>query len=198
MNLRKIGLIALGIAAMVLLIASIASLSDSNAGIVRMIDFLREPILYLSIILAVIAVFLRSRAGYAVSGVLLVVALIQLVRLWPFLPLAEEQVALNDDDDNGVCFTALSLNVKQSNDAYDRVADLIEREDPDLLLLMETNGAWMDALDEQIAAYPQQMAMPLGKQIRNGVRQPHPGAESQDDYQYIVRHAHALRNITLG
>lgn len=161
MSLKKAGTFALGALAAVFLLASLASLTDSNAGLIRMFDLVRQPMLYVSVALAALALLLRSRAGFAVAAVFAVVVAIQLVRLYPYLPFAPERVALSDDDDNGSCFTALSLNVKQANTQYDRVAALIEREDPDLLLLMETNGRWMDALEPQLSAYPERVSMPL-------------------------------------
>ena len=161
MTARKGFAYALGFLAVLLLIASLASLTNSNAGVIRLLDLVRQPLLYLAVALGAAALLLRSRAGYAIGAMFGIVFVIQLVRLFPYLPFAPEQVALSDDDDNGACFTAIALNVKQSNDRYSRVAGLIERENPDLLLLMETNGAWMDALEPQLAQYPERLSMPL-------------------------------------
>ena len=160
-TLRKFALGLLGTFAALLLIANLASLSNSNAWYVRTVDFVREPMLYLTVLLGLLALATRRRAGWWIAGGFAVVAIIQMTRLWPYAPFAGEQIALSDNDDTGSCFTALSLNVKQSNDQYGEVAALIEREQADLLLLMETNGAWMDALEPQLAAYPQRMSMPL-------------------------------------
>ena len=160
---RKAGLSALGLIAIVLTVASLASLSNSNAGTIRMVDLLREPILYVSLILGAIALYLRGRAGFLIAGSFVLVAAIQLVRLWPFLPFAPTQVALDDDrvEAGDTCFTALSLNVKQANDDHDAVIRLIDRQDPDLVLLMETNGEWMDALAPALDDYPHRLSMPL-------------------------------------
>lgn len=161
MSLRKAGFVALAFITGLLLLASLASLSNSDAGIIRMFDFLREPILYLAVLLGLAALLLRSRAGYIVAGMLVIVAAIQLLRLWPYMPFAKEQVVLSDDDDAGACFSALALNVKQTNDRFDRVADLIERERPDILLLMETNARWTQMLEPQLSDYPERLTMPL-------------------------------------
>lgn len=159
--MRKAGLLALGIVTALLLIASLASLSDSDFWLIRVVDLVRQPILYLAAVLALLALAFRQRAGWWIAGGLAVVIAIQVARLWPYAPMAEEQIAFSDDDAAGSCFTALSLNVKQSNDQYGRVAALIERENPDLLFLMETNSAWMDALEPQLSVYSETLSMPL-------------------------------------
>ena len=158
---RKVGLGALALLAILLLGASLVSLSDSDQGLVRAVDLVRQPIAYLAALLAILAIWLRGRAGFIIAGLLGIVVLIQLVRLWPYLPMAEEQLALTDDDDAGECVSALALNVKQSNRQFDRVAELIGRTEPDIVLLMETDPRWAEALDPALSAYQHRLSMPL-------------------------------------
>ena len=42
----------------------------------------------------------------------------------------------------------ISVNVNTANQHYDLVQQLIREHDPDVILLMEVNAAWIDALDE--------------------------------------------------
>lgn len=48
----------------------------------------------------------------------------------------------------------LSANVQVSNRDFDRFRGLVRRADPDLLILMEINEAWLPVLREQVRAYP--------------------------------------------
>lgn len=52
------------------------------------------------------------------------------------------------------CFSALSLNVYQDNLDYARTERLIARENPDLLILLETDDRWAQALKRRLDDYP--------------------------------------------
>lgn len=154
------GKILLGIA-IVMVLASIVSLLNTNRGLVRMLDFVREPAIYLAAVLAVGALLLKGMQRWIVIGVLILAAAINLYRIWPYSALAQSQIALPDDVDGMSCVRVLSLNVLQPNDRYDRVAKLLERERPDVLLLMETNRTWLDALEPQLSRYGYRLNTPL-------------------------------------
>ena len=141
-----IGLLAL------LAIAALISLLDTNRGSVRMLDMLREPSVYLAAALAVVGLIL-SRRRAVVLGLAAITIGINMWRLWPYTFLATAQVPLPDEVDGMSCARLLSFNVLQDNDRYDDTAKLIERVDPDILLLMETHQPWLDALEPQLARY---------------------------------------------
>ncbi|MCV0382231.1 MAG: endonuclease/exonuclease/phosphatase family protein [Erythrobacter sp.] len=152
--------IAIGLGA-VLLLLSLVSLWPTNRGIVRMLDFVREPSIYLAAAIGVLALLFAGR-GRAIAVLLLVGAsAINLARLWPYTFLAAAQVPLPDEVDGMSCAKVLSLNVLQSNDRYQRTADLIEQVDPDIVLLMETNRQWLDALEPQLSRYGYRLERPL-------------------------------------
>lgn len=159
-QLSFLGKILLGLAVL-LLAGALVSLMQSNRGIVRMLDFVREPSIYLAAILAILALFFAGPRRVLVIAVLLASAGINLYRMWPYSALAQVEIPMPDEVDGMSCVSVLSLNVLQKNDQYGRVAGLIEREDPDLLLLMETNQAWIDALEPQLARYGYRLDMPL-------------------------------------
>ena len=150
-----IGLLAL------LAIAAIISLWDTNRGAVRVLDTLREPTIYLAAILVVVGIFLaRSKAVWVLALGALVIG-INLWRMWPYTFLAPAQIPLPEDVDGMSCASVLSFNVLQTNDRYDATARLIEAEQPDILLLMETNQVWLDALQPQLARYGYTLTRPL-------------------------------------
>lgn len=149
----------LGIAAGVMLVASILSMLPSDQWFIRALDMVRQPALYLAALLGVLSLFAARGWHLGLVVAFAIVALIQLWRLWPYLPFARETVTLYAGAEQS-CFTALSLNVKQRNIGYAEVARLIERENPDLLFLMETNDQWLDALRPALASYPQTFTQP--------------------------------------
>ena len=79
----------------------------------------------------------------------------QVYRIYPYTPIAPTTVAqMSADTEPGdACFSVLSLNVLQKNRDYAATIDLIERTDPDLLLLMETDQAWVDAMQPAVSRY---------------------------------------------
>jgi len=60
------------------------------------------------------------------------------------------------------CFTVLGLNVYQHNRNYAATRALIEREQPDILLLMETDQPWIEALTPTLSSYPARLLRPIG------------------------------------
>ena len=145
----------------VLGLITIISLIPTNRGAVRALDFVREPVFYLALGLAVLALVFARGARTILALGFVIVAGIQLARFWPYFDPAPETVALEGRSLPEACFAALSLNVLQSNGGHAAVAGLIDRIDPDLLLLMEVDETWMRALEPQISRYPETLAEPL-------------------------------------
>lgn len=147
--------------AVLLLLATFVSLLGTNRGVVRMLDFAREPVIYLAALLAVLALFFARPRRIMVITMLVLTIGINLYRIWPYTFLAPAQVALPDEVDGMSCARVLAFNVLQANDDYAATAALIERTDPDILLLMETNAAWIDALEPQLSDYGYRLERPL-------------------------------------
>lgn len=159
-SLSLAGWILLVLAA-ILLTATLVSLIGTNRGVVRMLDFVREPAIYLAALLAVLALFLARPRRLLVIALLVATIAINLWRIWPYTFLAGSSMPLPDDVDGMSCANVLSFNVLQSNDRYGETAALIERSDPDILLLMETDQAWLDALEPQLSRYGYRLDRPL-------------------------------------
>lgn len=157
---RVAGWILLVLAAL-MLVAALVSLIHTNAGAVRMIDVLREPLIYLAWVLAVISLFVARKQRVLILSLLLASAAIHFFRVWPYWAIAPAQIALAGTTRGADCARVLSLNVQQSNVQYDRVADLIAREQPDVLLLMETNQTWIDRLEPTLSRYRYRLDRPL-------------------------------------
>jgi endonuclease/exonuclease/phosphatase (EEP) superfamily protein YafD len=147
---------------LVLLVGTaLISLLDTNRGSVRMLDMVREPSVYLAAALAVVGVILARSRAVVVVGLAAIAIGINMWRLWPYTALAATQVPLPDEVDGMSCARLLSFNVLQGNDRHRDTARLIERVDPDILLLMETDQSWLDALEPQLSRYGYRLDRPL-------------------------------------
>ena len=122
---------------------------------VRVCDFPRLQI-------AIAAVILIVAGWYVLDGTLRLVLLFavaaalayQVVRIFPFTPLARTEMGLADGvRDEGGAVSIMASNVLMENDRYDLVRDAIEKADPDVLLLMETNALWADELAPVLERY---------------------------------------------
>ncbi|WP_198045832.1 endonuclease/exonuclease/phosphatase family protein [Novosphingobium aquimarinum] len=137
------------------------SLVHTNAGFIRVLDFVREPALYGLAALALLALLTLRKWRWLIAAGFVLAAGIELARVWPYVSIAKEEVVLERGQQADHCFSALALNVKMENTEYGRVADLIARRNPDLLLLMETNRTWMEALEPALSRYPFVISKPF-------------------------------------
>lgn len=158
---------ALAVAA---LVVTLISLIHSDQWWIQVLNF---PRLLSLIVIGIIALgcavfFGRSRAGLWLVPVLATAAALQFWRFYPYVPFAPTEIVAASDLTSGgtviedaSCFTLLGLNVLQHNRQYDRTIALIEREQPDILLLMETDGKWTRALAPVLSAYPHTLLRPI-------------------------------------
>jgi len=148
----------------VLVLMTGLSIIESNEWWIRIWDFPRVQILGLLLLAGGLALWLDRQAGRWIAVVCAVAVGWQLYRIYPYTPLAKTELAFADDASTAQsrCFGVLSLNVLESNRDYGRTARLIDRVRPDILLLMETDQRWADALAKQLERYPHRLERPIG------------------------------------
>ena len=149
--------------AMLVVLVSALSAVESNDWWIRVWDFPRLQILVFALALAVAVFALRHPWRLPIAAMLAIASGWQLYRVFPYTRLASTEVALADDRTfpPASCFTALSLNVLQSNRDYVRTRRMLEREDPDLLILLETDRRWAGALAGHLGGYETVVGRPL-------------------------------------
>ena len=160
---RSAGVWLLRIFAATLVIGSLASTTDLNQWWIRIWDFPRVQIL-LAMIASAIALWVFDRAWRPwIPLALLVACAWQAYRVFPYTFLAPTEVGrvAEADRSGDGCFSMLTLNVLQKNREYDRTIELIERVDADIVLLTETDQAWVDAVAPVLSRYESQLARPL-------------------------------------
>lgn len=79
----------------------------------------------------------------------------------PFTLIAKKQIisARKSSNDNNICL--LIANVYQDNRQSGKYLELIQKCDPDALLMVETNQWWQDQMDVIGSDYPHQLKIPL-------------------------------------
>ena len=102
----------------------------------------------------------RTLQQAMVAGSLAVVGY-QLYRIGTYTPLVRPTVrrATKDDPDNRI--RLLITNVLMSNERYDLLLRRIRETDPDVILALEVDGKWLDALDGIEERYPHVVRSPL-------------------------------------
>jgi endonuclease/exonuclease/phosphatase (EEP) superfamily protein YafD len=142
-----------------LVAVTLLPLSGSHAWWVRMWDFPRVQIAVGLALAAGLGLMLSGPLRWAVVAVAAGCLGYQLWRILPFTPFARREVEFAPGTEAGDV-TLLAVNVLMENEKHDRVRALIERVDPDVLLLMETDARWLEALEPVLARYPTVLRAP--------------------------------------
>ncbi|MES3044196.1 endonuclease/exonuclease/phosphatase family protein [Sphingomonas faeni] len=160
----NLGTLSIRLLAGILIVVTGLSIVESNAWWIRIWDFPRAQILVALLLAGAVALWRDRQAGRWIALACAIAAAWQLYRIFPYTPFAEQEIAFADKTrvSQGRCFSVLSLNVLESNRDYARTARLIDRVRPDILLLMETDRRWAQALAKQLASYPHRLERPIG------------------------------------
>jgi len=151
----------MALAVFAILISGLSAV-ESNEWWIRIWDFPRIQILVVMAVLAIALAALDWRKHAWLLACLVVAGGWQFYRIMPYTPLVSSEVAMtNAAKEDPECFSFVSLNVLQTNRDYDRTLRLLRDINPDVLLLLETDGAWQTALEPVLADYPHRLDRPL-------------------------------------
>jgi endonuclease/exonuclease/phosphatase (EEP) superfamily protein YafD len=144
------------------LLAGLLSLLPVAHGIARIWDFPRLQILAVCVALLVLTPLAIETPGWrmGIAVVLAAGALIQIVRILPYTPLWPVQSKKDGSVPDNASLMILTSNVKMSNRGYHRLLGLIAEQGPDIVLLMETDQRWIEALGELKERYPHHVLQP--------------------------------------
>lgn len=146
------------------LLPTVASLSKLDHWWVRDFDFPRLQIstLILFFIFYCAAVFNFSSFWEILVMVLLIASFIyQAVKIFPYTILAKKQVKRYHGNDEERQISILVSNVLTTNTKYQKLIKLINRQDPDLVLTLETDETWEKELEVIEEEYPYTVKIPL-------------------------------------
>ncbi|WP_299679993.1 endonuclease/exonuclease/phosphatase family protein [uncultured Roseobacter sp.] len=143
------------------LFTTAAPLTHSVQWWVRGWDFPRVHIAGVALLAAALGIWLGGHAAQLAAVVLVGCALYQTYRILPYTPLVQPELTLVPGTPDAQQASILSVNVLMENTDHHRLRALIDREAPDVLFLMETDQAWVDAVEEQLARYETVLRHPL-------------------------------------
>ncbi len=140
------------------------SLLQLPHGAIRSLAFPRLQILVLAGLLAVAAPFAAEGRMLGILLALLAgVAAVQLSQILRFTPVWPRQSPDADAGQSAAIdshVTLLAANVKMSNRAYHRLVQLVHDADPDILMAIETDAPWVEALGMLAEALPHAVEVP--------------------------------------
>ncbi|PZX09647.1 endonuclease/exonuclease/phosphatase (EEP) superfamily protein YafD [Palleronia aestuarii] len=142
----------LWIAAISIALLTFITLWDTNLWWVRALDFPRLQIAIAAGLVTLLGLLLRGAGRLAVLSLTLASGGYQLYRILPYTIAYPPEMRLAPDGPDALRLFA--ANVLMENDRHDLVLEQVSRFDPDILLLMETDRAWVDALEPVLKRYP--------------------------------------------
>lgn len=155
-------IVILQILAGLLFLISVLPLIKIPYGAIRGLAFPRVQLFWTALLLIVPILALQG-VGVA-FWLLMAVAAIQVIYIAKFTPLWRRQSIRAEPAlaaDNRRHIKLLTANVKMSNRAYDRLIDLTRETAPDVLMGIETDQRWCDALVGALAEdYPHRIEVP--------------------------------------
>lgn len=130
---------------------------------IRVFDFVRIQGFVLALILVLLAPFFLSAltpVDYFMLILIIVCLAIQAYYLYPYTSWYEKEVSDVSKKDNPSQFKLMISNVLMKNDHYSALLALVAQQQPDVLVCMETNQQWHQALQQLATDYPHRVCQP--------------------------------------
>ena len=134
-----------------LLLVTVIPMVNTNIWWVRMMDFPRLQIAAATMIVFFAGLFISGPDRLFIPLMMIVACSYQFWRIFPYTTLAKPDLELAIEGEDSI--RILSSNVLMENNRHGDLARIIADFDPDVLLLMETNQAWLNAIEPVLARY---------------------------------------------
>ncbi len=132
---------------------------------IRVLDFPRVQLAVVGlVVLALLAVFGERKRWWEQAVLALVVLSVghQVWRIWPYTPLHGVQSAQAEGPEEGRAFRLVVSNVLQTNRQSERWLRVVQAAEPDLVVVLEADAWWRDAVQPLRAELPHAVEHPLG------------------------------------
>ena len=147
-----------------LILVTFLPIIHTNQWWVRVWDFPRLQIgTLLALMLLVLPTMFARRSWVSTSVILATVAAFtwQLIRVLPYSQLVPARGAAVQSCAPGRSFSMLNANVLTTNRDYRRLIELVLERDADIVLLLEPDRAWAEAIAPLRQRYPHSLSEPL-------------------------------------
>jgi endonuclease/exonuclease/phosphatase (EEP) superfamily protein YafD len=155
--------IVLLICSVLMLIPTLASLTKFDQWWVRGFDFPRLQICFLIILVLAFSLFYYTfEETWQVVLVSLLFAsfVYQAIKIYPYTILAKKQVLKYKGSSQTSHISILVSNVLTTNDNYSKLIARVHKKQPDIVLTLETDKKWEDAISELEEDYPFTVKIP--------------------------------------
>jgi endonuclease/exonuclease/phosphatase (EEP) superfamily protein YafD len=141
---------------LILLILTLLPLSRRKDWWIRVLDFPRMQLAIAGVALLLILLLFAELTTFSISLSAIVIACIAYHLWWivPFTPLLRKAVADANGEKADDRLSILAANVLQTSARAEAFLAIVRREQPDLLVTLETNAWWQERLDALEADYP--------------------------------------------
>ena len=148
----------------IFLIPSLASATRFDQWWIRAFDFprIQISILISTVIIISIIVFDFSETIHFIAIALIILSLIyQLHKIFPYTWFAKKEVMKFEDGDPSDNISILVSNVLTPNTQYHKLLEIVHRRQPDILLTLESDKKWEEALKELDGEYKYTIKVPM-------------------------------------
>ncbi|UUV21878.1 endonuclease/exonuclease/phosphatase family protein [Paenimyroides aestuarii] len=138
-----------------LVFASLVPLIQNQHWFFRIFDFGKVQILVLQLLVFIAAWFLlpKSTNFYIMQAALMGCMIYEMYLLYPYTPLYNIETKTKNQN-SSKSISILSTNIYQFNKEYHRFLNLVNEVNPDIILTMESNQDWENALQPLKEQYP--------------------------------------------
>jgi len=114
----------------------------------RVFDFIRLQLLFLQVVTLVFGLFYFNTYYFIVWSAFLIILLGIIYQIRIIAPYLSNRNSKEEETQKiEESISLISINVLQKNNDYGRLIDLVNNNNPDILLTMETNKAWEKAME---------------------------------------------------
>lgn len=161
--MKKAGRWLVTIMGVLLVIATLLPFIPTDEWWIRELDF---PRLQLAILIAatvaLLLIFFRERRDARILTIALAICMIyQLAEIFPYTPLAPIQTLPNNNPDTAQTINMLVANVRMDNRDAGRFLTEVERNNPDVVLVLEPDDWWAEQISALEQTYPHMVKRPL-------------------------------------
>lgn len=146
-----------------LILVTVLPLVRTDAWWVRICDFPRAQIATLGLF-TLVGLLVQWKAlgsaGYVTTVLLALGVLLQAAQMFPYTPLAAEQVKPSEHAHPDTRVSVFIANVLMTNRNAEDLLALVRQNDPDIVFFVETDAWWEQALRDLDGTYPYRVKQP--------------------------------------
>ena len=160
------GIIIFSILALITLCATVLPMFPSKEWYIRVFDYPRLQTFFIAVAAMswyLIFYFKKGNAGFIYALIFTAVIILQAIKALPYTPLSKKQVLQVDANaDKKAEIKFVISNVLQTNTDYNKVLEMVNKNNPDIFITTESDSIWQKALSPLEDQFPHRVMVPQG------------------------------------